>query len=253
MHDIYTTVRYTISYDQPLCWHFLWKPLCFLVYGFLMLFLLHARFRFIFSARMSPSWFVKQLFNCFIHYFLEFSYEFQSVSSSSGFQWVSSSSDSSGSLSWSWAGSSATSHCHTFPVHLVASPVTSHLSVDRHHRTCPHVLGGISSTLLSSVTAPVTSLTLCASGVSPVSFLTVLTSLPNAIVSSFTSSCSQPSVVFLHVATCLVIFLDMMPLIGLSPMPLPYFRICPRSPIDLLLTCFPSLLQCLLLGCPFSI
>ena len=37
---------------------------------------------------MSPCWFVMQLFNCFIHYFLEFPYEFQSVSSSAGFQQV---------------------------------------------------------------------------------------------------------------------------------------------------------------------
>ena len=53
-----------------------------------MLFLFQAWFRFIFMARMSPHWFVKQLFNCFIHYLLEFSYEFQSVSSLTGFQWV---------------------------------------------------------------------------------------------------------------------------------------------------------------------
>ena len=66
--------RYTISYTS----------LCFIAYGFLMLFLFHVQFRFIFSARMSPCWFVKQLFNCFIYYFLTFSYEFQSVSSSTG-------------------------------------------------------------------------------------------------------------------------------------------------------------------------
>ena len=63
----------------------LWKPLCFLAYGFLTLFLFCTWFRFIFSVRMSSCWFVKQLLNCFIHYFLEFSYEFQSVSSLNGF------------------------------------------------------------------------------------------------------------------------------------------------------------------------
>ena len=37
---------------------------------------------------MSSHWLVKQLFNCFIHYFLEFSYEFQSVSPSVDFRWT---------------------------------------------------------------------------------------------------------------------------------------------------------------------
>ena len=91
---------------------------------------------------------------------------------------LSSSSDSSWSLLWSWGGSSAASCCCTFPVHLLDSPVTSCLSVDRHHGTCSHVLGGICSTLLSSITAPVTSLTLCMSGVSPVSFLISLHHFP---------------------------------------------------------------------------
>ena len=61
------------------------KPLCFLAYGFLMLSLFHVWFRFIFSVRMSSRWLVKQLFNCFIHYSLEFSYEFQSVEPSVDF------------------------------------------------------------------------------------------------------------------------------------------------------------------------
>ena len=58
----------------------LWKPLCFLAYAFLMLSLFHVQFRFVFSARMSSHWFIKQLFNCFVDYLLELSYEFQSVS-----------------------------------------------------------------------------------------------------------------------------------------------------------------------------
>ena len=94
------------------------------------------------------------------------------------------------SLSWSWGGSSVASCCHTFPVHLLDSPVTSHLSVDRHHGNYSHVLGGISSTLLSSITVPVMSQMLCASGVSPVSFLTVLALLPDVVVCSSTFSCS---------------------------------------------------------------
>ena len=62
-----------------------WKPICFLAYGFPMLFLFHVQFRFIVSASMSPHWFIKQFFYCFIHYLLEFSDEFQSVSSLAGF------------------------------------------------------------------------------------------------------------------------------------------------------------------------
>ena len=168
---------------------------------------------------------------------------------------LSSSLVSSWSLVWSWGGSSATSHWHAFPAHLLDSPVTSHLSGDRHHRTCSHVFGGISSThcracshvlsgvsstLLSSITVSVMVWMLCAPAVSPVgcptvlasllnvatspvSCLTALTSLPNAVTSSVSYltvlaslsdvvgspsvfSCSQPSAVFLHVATHLVIF-----------------------------------------------
>ena len=96
---------------------------------------------------------------------------------------LSSSSDSSWSLLWSWGGSSATSCCHTLPVQLLDSPVTLHLSVDRCHGTRSHVFGGISSTLLSSITVPVMSQTLCVPGVPPVGFLTVLTSLPNVVAS----------------------------------------------------------------------
>ena len=80
------------------------------------------------------------------------------------------------SLVWSWGGSSATSHWHAFPACLLDSPITSRLSGDRHHGTCSHVLGGVSSTchgacscvlsgvsftLLSSVTVPVTFQMLC--------------------------------------------------------------------------------------------
>ena len=65
------------------------------------------------------------------------------------------SSNSYWSLSRSSGGSSATSCCCTFPVQLLDSPVTSRLSVDRHHRACSYVLEGVSSTLLSSVTVPV--------------------------------------------------------------------------------------------------
>ena len=77
-YDVSLVVRFSVDVV-------LQKPLCFLAYGFLMLFLFHMWFRFIILVRMSPCWFVKQLLNCFIHYFLEFSYEFQSVSSSAGF------------------------------------------------------------------------------------------------------------------------------------------------------------------------
>ena len=161
----------------------------------------------------------------------------------------SSSSNSSWSLSWSWGGSFATSCCHTLSVHLPDIPVSSHLSVDRCLRTCFLVFGGISSTLLSSITASVMSLMLCVSGVSPVSFLTVLASLPNAAASSSSSCSSQLSIMFLCVTTHLVIFLYMLLLIGLSPIPPMYFRIHPRSSIDLSLTHFLSLLQYLLLGC----
>ena len=59
---------------------------------------------------------------------------------------LSSSSDSSWSLLWSGGDCFATSCGCTFPVQLLDSPVISHLSVDRHHRTCSHVFGGISST-----------------------------------------------------------------------------------------------------------
>ena len=40
---------------------------------------------------------------------------------------------------------------------------------------------------------------------------------------------------------------------GYSPILPPYFRIHPRSAIDLALTHFSSLFKCLPLGCPFSI
>ena len=66
----------------------LWELLCFPAYGFLTLSLFHAWFRFLFLVRMSPRWLVKQLFNFFIHHFLEFSYEFQSVSPSVDFWWT---------------------------------------------------------------------------------------------------------------------------------------------------------------------
>ena len=84
-------VRYMISYTLIIRVSvdvILWKPLCFLAYGFLTLYLFHAWFRFVFSARMSSHWLVKQLFNCFIHYLLEFSYEFQLISSSVDFWWI---------------------------------------------------------------------------------------------------------------------------------------------------------------------
>ena len=63
----------------------LWELLCFPVYAFPMLSLFHVWFRFLFLVRVSSHWLVKQLFNCFVHYFLEFSYEFQSVSPSVDF------------------------------------------------------------------------------------------------------------------------------------------------------------------------
>ena len=114
------------------------------------------------------------------------------------------------------------------------------------HGACSCVLGGVSSTLLSSFSVPVMFWLLCASDVSPVgcltvlallpnaaaspvscltvltsfpdvvpspvSYLTVLTLLPDAVAPSSIFSCSQPSAVFLHVATCLVIFVYMMSL-----------------------------------------
>ena len=205
------------------------------------------------------------------------------------------------SLAWSWGGSSATSHWHALPAHLLDSPVTSHLSGDRHHRTCSHVFGGISSThcracshvlsgvsstLLSSITVSVMVWMLCAPAVSPVgcptvlasllnvatspvSCLTALTSLPNTVTSSVSYltvlaslsdvvgspsvfSCSQPSAVFCMLPhTWSYLLYDVVD--GYSQMPLPYFRIHPRSAIDLSLTHFSSLFHCLLLGCLFGI
>ena len=86
---------------------------------------------------------------------------------------VSLSSDSSWSLLWSRVGCFAASCQCTSPVHLLNSPVVSHLSVDRHCRTCSCVFGGISSTTLSSVTVSVKSWTLCMSGAFLVIFPTV--------------------------------------------------------------------------------
>ena len=78
------------------------------------------------------------------------------------------------------------------------------------------------------------------------------TSLLNVVTSPSTFSCSQLSAVFLCVAAHLVIFIyDVID--GESLIPPPYFRICPRSSNDLMLTHFVSLFQCLPLGFPFSI
>ena len=93
---------------------------------------------------------------------------------------LSSSSNSSWSLPWSRDSFYTASCCHTFTVWLVDSPVISCLSVEGCHRTCSCMFSGISSTLLSSVTVPVTSQMLCASGTSPVSFLTVSISTSDA-------------------------------------------------------------------------
>ena len=103
---------------------------------------------------------------------------------------ISSFSDSSWSLSWSWGGSFTASCCCTFSVPLPDIPVSLCLSIDGCLRICSLIFSGSFSTYLSSVTASVTSLMLCASGVSWVSFLTVLTSLPNSLFSSPSSSAS---------------------------------------------------------------
>ena len=83
------------------------------------------------------------------------------------------SSDSSWSLLWSGGDCFVTCRSCAFPVWLLDSPVTSHLSVDRCHGTCSCVFGGISYTTLSSVTVSVTSQAFCMSGAFPVGFPTV--------------------------------------------------------------------------------
>ena len=105
------------------------------------------------------------------------------------------------------------------------------------------MLSGIYSTLFSSVTMSVTSQMLCVSGVSPVCFLTVLALLPNAVVSSSASSCSQPSTMLLHVTACLVIFLYMMLLTGLSPMLSLYFRNTSKIPAGLMSECVSEVIE----------
>ena len=114
----------------------------------------------------------------------------------------------SSSLSWPLAWSAGdlffTSCCHTLPVRLLDSPVTSHLSVDRCHRTCSCVLGGIYSIVLFSVTVSVMSRTFCVSGVFPVGFPTVSLS-PSDADDSSSASCSQFLVMFLHTGIHFVI------------------------------------------------
>ena len=162
---------------------------------------------------------------------------------------LSSSSESSWSLLWSGGGSSTTSYCHTFPILLLDTPVTSCLSIDRHLGTCSLVFSGISSTHLSSITVSVTSLTLCASVASPVSFLTVLTLGSNwylpplllLVVHNYPSCfCMLLHIWSYFFICCCWLVYQILPT---------YFRVHPRSSIDLSLTCFLSLLQCLLLSC----
>ena len=112
---------------------------------------------------------------------------------------LSSSSDFSWSLSWSGGGCSTDSHCHTFTVRLLDSPVISHLSIDRHRGTCSCVFGGISSTTLSSITVSVTSQTFCMSGAFPVGFPTV-SIFPSDAEASSSASCPQFPVMVLCTA-----------------------------------------------------
>ena len=171
------TVLFIIRFSADISW---WKHFCFLAYGFLTLSLFCAWFRFIFLVRMSSPWLVKQLFNCL------FIISWNSLMNSSlSALWLtsdkfSSSSVSSWSLAWSWGGSSAASQCCAGKARSLDSPVTSCLSGARHcracsciiggvsstcHGPCSHVLSGVSSTLLSSVTVPVMFQTLCAPAV----------------------------------------------------------------------------------------
>ena len=80
-----------------------------------------------------------------------------------------------------------TSHCRTFPVQLLDSPVTSHLSVNRRHGACSHVFGGISSIALTSITVSAMSQTFYVSGAFPVGFPTVSVSPSDAEDSSSAS------------------------------------------------------------------
>ena len=50
------------------------------------------------------------------------------------------------SFVWSWDGLSAASRCCTFPLQLLDSPITSHLSSDRCQGACSCMFGGVSST-----------------------------------------------------------------------------------------------------------
>ena len=117
------------------------------------------------------------------------------LSSSSSFSW---------SLAWSVGDSFVTSCCHTLPVWLLDSPVTSHLSGDSHRGTCSRVLGGISSIILFSITVSVTSRTFCVSGVFPVGFPTV-SLLPSDAEDSSSASCSWFLVMFLRTGIRFVI------------------------------------------------
>ena len=202
---------------------------------------------------MSSCWFAKQLLDCFIHYFLEFSYEFQSVSSLAGFWqvflifWLFLITF----MIWRWL------FCCLLLVYF--SSMFTWLSCHFMSLCWQASWDFLPCVWWNFFHPPFFHYSFCnvpdALGIwcLPVSFLLVLASLPNAVVSSSISSCSWLSAMFLHVAACLVIFLYMMPLTGFSPMLSLYFIICPRSPIDLALAHFLSLLQCLPLGCPFSI
>ena len=115
------------------------------------------------------------------------------LSSSSSFSW---------SLAWSVGDSFATSCCRTLPVLLLDSPVTSHLSGDRCHRTCSCVFSGISSIILFSITVSVMSWRFCVSGVFPVGFPTASFPIGLPTVSLSPSDAEDSSSAFYNFQSC---------------------------------------------------
>ena len=220
---------------------------------------------------------------CFIHYFLEFSYEFQSVSPlvdfwqtffifsifliicmilrwlfchlelpcfPSMFTWLSCHFTSlwwqvlQGLLPCVWWNFFHSSW-GLFLLYSVEFPPLSFLPL------VPVMFQTLCAPAVSPVGCPTVLTSFPDAAASPVSYLTVLASLSNVVTPSSVFSCSWLSAMFLHVATCLVICY-MMSLMVIHMLP-PYFRIHPRSAIDLALRCFSSLFQCLPLSCLFDI
>ena len=188
---------------------------------------------------MSSCWLVKQLFNCFVHYFLEFSYEFQLVSPLLDFWWTlfvfSIFLITCVILRWLFCHLWLMCFPHTFAWHSChfmslwwqalwdlfpcAQWNFFHLSWGLfpciwwsflhsplfHYSACNGPDALCTCHLPSRL--PYCPHIIAQCGHSPSKCLTVLTSLPNVVGFPSTFSCSQPSAVFLHVATRLVIFI----------------------------------------------